>query len=138
MKRAVVITTIFSPGEAIRRFAALADWSLVVVADRKTPPDWQHADDFERQLPLLRDGYEMGTGMLPVRRGLAVGHDHERPVRQGRKTTDGLAGGENRGNHDSLIHCFTNPLKLWNSNRGEARKCFKRSSRTASAVVFMR
>ena len=42
MNQAVVITSIFSPGEAIRRFAALPDWSLVVVADRKTPPDWQH------------------------------------------------------------------------------------------------
>ena len=41
MKQAVVITSIFPPGEAVRRFAALPDWPLVVVADRKTPPDWQ-------------------------------------------------------------------------------------------------
>ena len=43
LDRAVVITSIFAPGEAMRRFAALPDWQLVVVADRKTPADWQQA-----------------------------------------------------------------------------------------------
>ncbi len=58
MKRAVVITSIFAPGEAIRRFAALPDWSLVVVADRKTPADWQHPGahlisvEHQRRLPF--------------------------------------------------------------------------------------
>ena len=41
MNRSIVITSIFAPGEAVRRFAALRDWPLVVVADRKTPRDWQ-------------------------------------------------------------------------------------------------
>ncbi len=41
MNRSIVITLIFAPGEAVRRFAALRDWPLVVVADRKTPRDWQ-------------------------------------------------------------------------------------------------
>jgi hypothetical protein len=56
--RAVVITSIFDPGEAIRRFAALPDWQLVVVADRKTPPDWQQAGtrflsvDHQRRMPF--------------------------------------------------------------------------------------
>jgi hypothetical protein len=38
--KSIVITTIFSPTAAVRKFAALKDWRLVVVGDRKTPPDW--------------------------------------------------------------------------------------------------
>lgn len=58
VNRAVVITSIFAPGEAIRRFAALRDWQLVVVADRKTPAAWQHAGarflsvEAQRKLPF--------------------------------------------------------------------------------------
>ncbi len=43
LDRAVVMTSICFPGEAMRRFAALPDWQLVVVADRKTPADRQQA-----------------------------------------------------------------------------------------------
>ncbi len=43
MNQAVVITSIFPPGEAINRFAALPGWQLVVVADAKTPRDWRQA-----------------------------------------------------------------------------------------------
>ncbi len=58
MNQAVVITSIFPPGEAVKRFAALPDWQLVVVADRKTPTDWQQAGarfitvDAQRKLPF--------------------------------------------------------------------------------------
>ncbi|MDJ0720974.1 MAG: STELLO glycosyltransferase family protein [Desulfobacterales bacterium] len=58
MNQAIVITSIFSPGEALRCFAALSDWRLVVVADRKTPADWQLAGarliavDEQRRLPF--------------------------------------------------------------------------------------
>lgn len=38
--RAIVITTIFRPTEAARKFAALPGWNLIVAGDRKTPPDW--------------------------------------------------------------------------------------------------
>ncbi len=38
INRRIVITSIFAPGEARRRFAALPDWPLAIVADRKTPP----------------------------------------------------------------------------------------------------
>jgi hypothetical protein len=41
MKRIIVTTTINPPTEAMRKFAALPDWTLVVIGDKKTPPDWQ-------------------------------------------------------------------------------------------------
>ena len=58
MNQAVVMTSIFHPGESVRRFADLPDWQLVVVADRKTPPGWQQAGtrfiyaDEQRRLPF--------------------------------------------------------------------------------------
>lgn len=36
----IVITTINAPTKAVRDFAALEDWDLIVVGDRKTPADW--------------------------------------------------------------------------------------------------
>jgi hypothetical protein len=36
----IVITSIFAPTEAVRDFAALKDYQLVVVGDKKTPADW--------------------------------------------------------------------------------------------------
>ncbi|MDX6451504.1 MAG: hypothetical protein QOH16_1553 [Gaiellaceae bacterium] len=38
--RFIVITSIFEPSEAVRRFGELAGWRLVVVGDRKSPPTW--------------------------------------------------------------------------------------------------
>jgi len=40
-KRVIVITSIFEPSDAVQRFAALSDWQLVVVGDRKSPRDWR-------------------------------------------------------------------------------------------------
>lgn len=40
MSRFIVITSIFPPTEAVRAFAALDGWQVVVVGDRKTPPEW--------------------------------------------------------------------------------------------------
>ena len=37
----IVITTINKPTEAVIKFAALNDYKLIVVGDRKTPPGWQ-------------------------------------------------------------------------------------------------
>ena len=42
--RFVVITTINSPSEAIRKFASRPGWRLVVVGDKKTPADWSYPD----------------------------------------------------------------------------------------------
>ena len=40
MKRVIVTTTINPPTKALHRFAALEDWTLVVIGDRKTPSGW--------------------------------------------------------------------------------------------------
>lgn len=40
MKQAIVITSIFAPTEAVRRFGALADWGLFVAGDKKSPAQW--------------------------------------------------------------------------------------------------
>jgi len=40
VKHFVVITTIFPPTEATRRFSQMAGWKLIVAGDRKTDPNW--------------------------------------------------------------------------------------------------
>lgn len=40
MNKFVVITSIFPPTEAVRRFAGLGGWKIIVVGDRKTPEPW--------------------------------------------------------------------------------------------------
>ena len=56
MKKFIVITSIFKPTEAIFAFAKLKDYQLVVVGDKKSPPDWQYENcvylDVEDQLSL--------------------------------------------------------------------------------------
>lgn len=37
----IVVTSIYRPTRALEQLAALPDWQLVVVADKKTPKDWQ-------------------------------------------------------------------------------------------------
>jgi hypothetical protein len=37
----IVITSINYPTKAVKDFSAIEDWQVVVVADRKTPKDWQ-------------------------------------------------------------------------------------------------
>ncbi len=41
MDRCIVLTTIHPPSQAVRAWAALDGWRLVVAGDRKTPPNWQ-------------------------------------------------------------------------------------------------
>lgn len=41
---AVVITTINEPSESVKAFAALDDWQVVIVGDKKTP-DWPHVSE---------------------------------------------------------------------------------------------
>ncbi|MFZ7125079.1 MAG: STELLO glycosyltransferase family protein [Desulfobacterales bacterium] len=41
MKTAVVITTIFQPTDTVRRLAGSGAFDILVVGDRRTPPDWQ-------------------------------------------------------------------------------------------------
>jgi len=40
----LVITSIFPPSKAIKQFAKIPDWQVVVVGDKKTPSDW-HVDN---------------------------------------------------------------------------------------------
>lgn len=40
MKKSVVITTIFDPSAAVKKFAASPDTELIVIGDRKTPKLW--------------------------------------------------------------------------------------------------
>lgn len=40
IKRFIVITSIFEPTEAVKRFAQLRDWQVLVVGDKKTPKSW--------------------------------------------------------------------------------------------------
>jgi hypothetical protein len=41
MKRVIVTTTINGPTKAIDKFQAMKDWDLVVIGDKKTPPDYR-------------------------------------------------------------------------------------------------
>lgn len=44
LKKFIVITSIFKPTEAIEKFSALKDYTLVVVGDKKSPADWQYTN----------------------------------------------------------------------------------------------
>ncbi len=41
LKKFIVITSIFKPTIAVETFAALEDYTLIVVGDKKTPADWK-------------------------------------------------------------------------------------------------
>lgn len=40
LKKSVILTSINPPTPAVRQFAALPDWDVLVIGDAKTPPDW--------------------------------------------------------------------------------------------------
>ena len=40
MNKFIVITSIFEPTEAVRKFGSLPDYNLIVVGDKKSPKDW--------------------------------------------------------------------------------------------------
>jgi hypothetical protein len=41
-KKFLIITSIFEPTEAVKKFAEIDGWQLVVVGDKKTPAGWQY------------------------------------------------------------------------------------------------
>src|SRR5580704_17558783 len=41
MKKVIVTTTINPPTEAIEKFDAMSDWSLIVIGDQKTPKNYK-------------------------------------------------------------------------------------------------
>ncbi|MCH7990974.1 MAG: hypothetical protein IIC35_00975 [Gemmatimonadetes bacterium] len=63
MSRIIVTTTINAPTEALRKFAAIPDWELVVIGDKKTPDDF-HIDGATYVTPDDQDEVRPG----PVRR----------------------------------------------------------------------
>ena len=42
MRRFIIITSIFPPTNAVKKFASIEGWQLVVVGDKKSPPGWTH------------------------------------------------------------------------------------------------
>jgi hypothetical protein len=44
MKKAIVITSIAHPTEAVKKLARQPSWTLFVVGDRKSPRDWHHPE----------------------------------------------------------------------------------------------
>ncbi|WOO43009.1 STELLO glycosyltransferase family protein [Rubellicoccus peritrichatus] len=65
MSKYVVITSIFEPTEAVRAFAGLNDYKLVVVGDKKTPKDWT-CDNVEYLSVLDQSGVGAHlSGVLP-------------------------------------------------------------------------
>lgn len=65
MKKAIVITSIFNPTEAVKSFAKNDNFQLIVVGDKKTPLNW-HCDNV-KFMSLMHQGslnYELAK-MLP-------------------------------------------------------------------------
>ena len=57
MSQVIVTTTINPPIEALRKFAALPDWELVVIGDQKTPADF-HIDGATYVSPTEQEKYD--------------------------------------------------------------------------------
>ncbi|XP_014664227.1 PREDICTED: uncharacterized protein LOC106806714 isoform X2 [Priapulus caudatus] len=43
-ERWIVVTSVNQPTEDIRKMASMSDWKVVVVGDKKSPPDWSEAN----------------------------------------------------------------------------------------------
>lgn len=41
IKKFIIITSIFSPTESIKKFSKIKDWKIIVVGDKKTPKNWK-------------------------------------------------------------------------------------------------
>ena len=57
MKKVIVTTTINLPTEAIRRFQTMKDWDLVVIGDKKTPPNYK-LDRGTYVTPEMQESYD--------------------------------------------------------------------------------
>lgn len=42
MKKFLIITSIFPPTKAVKKFATFSDWQVIVVGDTKTPQNWHY------------------------------------------------------------------------------------------------
>lgn len=59
----IVVTSIFPPTTGVRALAQLSDWQVVVVGDRKTPPEWE-VDGVTYLSPEMQDELEFQTASL--------------------------------------------------------------------------
>jgi hypothetical protein len=86
MKKVIVTTTINPPTEAIHKFEAMRDWDLVVIGDRKTPPDYHlhrgvyvTPEEQQKYDPLLSDA--IGWNCIQRRSmGLLWAHDMQAEI----------------------------------------------------------
>ena len=65
MKQSIVVTTIFPPSHAIRKFSEYEDWNVVVIGDLKTPKDWACANVTYLGPENQVDLYESLSSLLP-------------------------------------------------------------------------
>src|SRR4051812_48572968 len=86
MKTFIVITSIYNPTEAVKKFSALPNHHLVVVGDRKTPQDWKQENctfldlaaqarlsaDFSNAIPLNHYGRKMLGYVYAINHGADV------------------------------------------------------------------
>lgn len=86
MKKVIVTTTINPPTEAVLKFAAMPDWDVVVIGDKKTPVDYRlpkgiyvSPDDQEKYDRALSDA--IGWNCIQRRNfGLLLAHDMKADV----------------------------------------------------------
>ena len=67
MRKYIIITSIFEPTEAVKKFSKLEDFNVIVVGDKKSPKNWecknveylsidkQEKSDFSLYSPVLKD-----------------------------------------------------------------------------------
>lgn len=65
MTRAIVITSVFPPTEAVSAFSRMTGFDLIVIGDRKTPPDWHCTNvDYISVAQQEKLGFKLGN-VLP-------------------------------------------------------------------------
>jgi hypothetical protein len=86
VEKYIIITSIFQPTEAVRKFAALQDYQLVVAGDKKTPADWRQdgavyldveaqanaAPGFANLLPFNHYGRKMIGYLYAIQQGATI------------------------------------------------------------------
>lgn len=64
-KKFIVITSVNPPTEAIAKFAALRDYTVVVVGDKKTPLSWHHPGVHFLDVETQQRDYEFFSATVP-------------------------------------------------------------------------
>ena len=64
--KAIIITTINPPSDAVKQFAALKDYSLFVAGDAKTPKDWECPDTRYISLQEQLDKWPDFANVVPL------------------------------------------------------------------------